>query len=157
MKEKNSRLETLKLLISSQEIGCQEDLLKALAIEGVHITQATLSRDLKQLKVAKAASINGKYTYVLPNETMYKRVPSPRTAREMMKVSGFLSVAYSGNMGVMKTRPGYASSIAYNIDNGGIEQILGTISGNDTIFIAFKEPYDKDEMTQRMQNVISQM
>lgn len=74
-----------------------------------------------------------------------------------MKVSGFLSVAYSGNMGVMKTRPGYASSIAYNIDNGGIEQILGTISGNDTIFIAFKEPYDKDEMTQRMQNVISQM
>ena len=157
MKEKNSRLEALKLLISSQEIGCQEDLLKALSVEGFHITQATLSRDLKQLKVAKAASINGKYTYVLPNETMYKRIPTPRTAREMMKVSGFLSVSYSGNLGVMKTRPGYASSIAYNIDNGGIEEILGTISGNDTIFIAFKEPYDQEEMTRRMQNVISQM
>ena len=138
MKEKNNRLEALKLLISSQEIGCQEDLLKALSVEGFHITQATLSRDLKQLKVAKAASINGKYTYVLPNETMYKRIPTPRMAREMMKVSGFLSVSYSGNLGVMKTRPGYASSIAYNIDNGGIEEILGTISGNDTIFIAFK-------------------
>ena len=157
MKEKNNRLEALKLLISSQEIGCQEDLLKALSVEGFHITQATLSRDLKQLKVAKAASINGKYTYVLPNETMYKRLPTPRTAREMMKVSGFLSVSYSGNLGVMKTRPGYASSIAYNIDNGGIEEILGTISGNDTIFIAFKEPYDQEEMTRRMQNVISQM
>ena len=157
MKEKNSRLEALKLLISSQEIGCQEDLLKALSVEGFHITQATLSRDLKQLKVAKAASINGKYTYVLPNETMYKRIPTPRMAREMMKVSGFLSVSYSGNLGVMKTRPGYASSIAYNIDNGGIEEILGTISGNDTIFIAFKEPYDQEEMTRRMQNVISQM
>ena len=157
MKEKNSRLETLKLLISSQEIGCQEDLLKALSVEGFHITQATLSRDLKQLKVAKAASINGKYTYVLPNETMYKRIPTPRTAREMMKVSGFLNISYSGNLGVMKTRPGYASSIAYNIDNGGIEEILGTISGNDTIFIAFKEPYDQEEMTRRMQNVISQM
>ena len=157
MKEKNNRLEALKLLISSQEIGCQEDLLKALSVEGFHITQATLSRDLKQLKVAKAASINGKYTYVLPNETMYKRIPTPRTAREMMKVSGFLSVSYSGNMGIMKTRPGYASSIAYNIDNGGIEEILGTISGNDTIFIAFKEPYDQEEMTRRMQNVISQM
>ena len=157
MKEKNNRLEALKLLISSQEIGCQEDLLKALSVEGFHITQATLSRDLKQLKVAKAASINGKYTYVLPNETMYKRIPTPRTAREMMKVSGFLSVSYSGNLGVMKTRPGYASSIAYDIDNGGIEEILGTISGNDTIFIAFKEPYDQEEMTRRMQNVISQM
>ena len=157
MKEKNNRLEALKLLISSQEIGCQEDLLKALSVEGFHITQATLSRDLKQLKVAKAASINGKYTYVLPNETMYKRIPTPRTAREMMKVSGFLSVSYSGNLGVMKTRPGYASSIAYNIDNGGIEEILGTISGNDTIFIAFKEPYDQEEMTRRMQNVMSQM
>ena len=157
MKEKNTRLEALKLLISSQEIGCQEDLLKALSVEGFHITQATLSRDLKQLKVAKAASINGKYTYVLPNETMYKRIPTPRTAREMMKVSGFLNISYSGNLGVMKTRPGYASSIAYNIDNGGIEEILGTISGNDTIFIAFKEPYDQEEMTRRMQNVISQM
>ena len=157
MKEKNSRLEALKLLISSQEIGCQEDLLKALSVEGFHITQATLSRDLKQLKVAKAASINGKYTYVLPNETMYKRIPTPRTAREMMKVSGFLNISYSGNLGVMKTRPGYASSVAYNIDNGGIEEILGTISGNDTIFIAFKEPYDQEEMTRRMQNVISQM
>ena len=157
MKEKNNRLEALKLLISSQEIGCQEDLLKALSVEGFHITQATLSRDLKQLKVAKAASINGKYTYVLPNETMDKRIPTPRTAREMMKVSGFLNISYSGNLGVMKTRPGYASSIAYNIDNGGIEEILGTISGNDTIFIAFKEPYDQEEMTRRMQNVISQM
>ena len=157
MKEKNNRLEALKLLISSQEIGCQEDLLKALSVEGFHITQATLSRDLKQLKVAKAASINGKYTYVLPNETMYKRIPTPRTAREMMKVSGFLNISYSGNLGVMKTRPGYASSIAYNIDNGGIEEILGTISGNDTIFIAFNEPYDQEEMTRRMQNVISQM
>ena len=157
MKEKNSRLEALKLLISSQEIGCQEDLLKALSVEGFHITQATLSRDLKQLKVAKAASINGKYTYVLPNETMYKRIPTPRTAREMMKVSGFLNISYSGNLGVMKTRPGYASSTAYTSDNGGIEEILGTISGNDTIFIAFKEPYDQEEMTRRMQNVISQM
>ena len=152
MKEKNNRLETLKLLISSQEIGCQEDLLKALSAEGFHI-----SRDLKQLKVAKAASINGRYTYVLPNETMYKRIPTPRMAREMMKVSGFQSIAFSGNMGVMKTRPGYASSIAYNIDNGGIAEILGTISGNDTIFIAFKEPFDPDEMTRRMQDVISRM
>ena len=157
MKTKTSRLETLKLLISSNELGNQEEVLKALRKEGFKLTQATLSRDLKQLKVAKAASMNGKYVYVLPNETMYKRIPTPRMAREMMQVSGFQSVSYSGNMGIMKTRPGYASSIAYNIDNGGIAEILGTISGNDTIFIAFKEPFDPDEMTRRMQDVISRM
>ena len=157
MKVKTSRIETLKMLISSKELCSQEEVLQELKKEGYTLTQATLSRDMKQLKVAKAASINGRYTYVLPNETMYKRIPTPRMAREMMKVSGFQSIAFSGNMGVMKTRPGYASSIAYNIDNGGIAEILGTISGNDTIFIAFKEPFDPDEMTRRMQDVISRM
>ena len=157
MKKKNDRIETLKMLISSKELSSQEELLRALKKEGIKITQGTLSRDLKQLKVAKAASMNGNYIYVLPNETMYRRVASPRTAREMLQTSGFLAINFSGNMGVMKTRPGYASSIAYNIDKGGIAEILGTISGNDTIFIAFKEPFDPDEMTRRMQDVISRM
>ena len=70
MKNKKKRLETLKMLISSQELGSQGELLKELAKEGFEVTQATLSRDLKQLKVAKAASMNGSYVYVLPNETM---------------------------------------------------------------------------------------
>lgn len=74
MKVKNSRLETLKMLISSMELSSQEEVLKVLEQEGFKLTQATLSRDLKQLKVAKAASMNGKYVYVLPNETMYRRV-----------------------------------------------------------------------------------
>ena len=120
MKVKNSRMETLKMLISSQELSSQEEVLKALSKEGYKLTQATLSRDLKQLKVAKAASMNGKYVYVLPNETMYKRVSNPRSLKEMMMTPGFLSINFSGNMIVIKTRPGYASSIAYNIDNHDI-------------------------------------
>ena len=71
MKIKTSRLETLKMLISSMELGSQEEVLKALRKEGYELTQATLSRDLKQLKVAKAATISGKYVYVLPNDAMY--------------------------------------------------------------------------------------
>ena len=122
MKIKTSRMEALKMLISSQELGSQEEVLQALAKEGYTVTQATLSRDLKQLKVAKAASMNGRYVYVLPNETMYKRVPNPRSAREMLMTSGFTSINFSGNMIVIKTRPGYASSIAYNIDNSDIPQ-----------------------------------
>ena len=66
MKVKNSRLETLKMLISSMELSSQEEVLRVLEQEGFKLTQATLSRDLKQLKVAKAASMNGKYVYVVP-------------------------------------------------------------------------------------------
>ena len=133
MKVKNNRLEALRLIISSQQLGSQDELLTALQKEGFKLTQATLSRDLKQLKVAKAASMSGNYVYVLPNETMYKRVNTPNTIREMMKVPGFISVNFSGNIGIIKTRPGYASSIAWNIDNSDIPEILGTIAGDDTI------------------------
>jgi transcriptional regulator of arginine metabolism len=63
--------------------------------EGFKLTQATLSRDLKQLKVAKAASMSGNYVYVLPNETMYKRVSTPGNIREMMAESGFVSLNFS--------------------------------------------------------------
>lgn len=129
MKLKSDRIETLKMLISSKELGSQEEVLSALAQEGYSVTQATLSRDFKQLKVAKAASMNGKYVYVLPNETMYKRVPTPRMASEMLRIPGYRSISFSGNIGVIRTRPGYASSIAYNIDNGHIEEIIGTIAG----------------------------
>ena len=77
MRIKKDRLETLRMIISSREMGSQEVLLAALQEEGFKLTQATLSRDLKQLKVAKAASMGGNYVYVLPNVTMYKRVSSP--------------------------------------------------------------------------------
>lgn len=154
MKIKTSRMEALKMLISSQELGSQEEVLQALAKEGYTVTQATLSRDLKQLKVAKAASMNGRYVYVLPNETMYKRVPNPRSAREMQMTSGFTSINFSGNMIVIKTRPGYASSIAYNIDNSDIPQILGTIAGDDTIFLVKKEGTREKDIIDQLAEII---
>ena len=150
MKTKTSRLKTLKLLISSNELGNQEEVLKALRKEGFKLTQATLSRDLKQLKVAKAASMNGKYVYVLPNETMYKRIHKPLSPGEMMRNPGFISINFSGNMGVIKTRPGYASSIAYDIDNCDIPEILGTIAGDDTIFIVIKEGFSHEETAESL-------
>ena len=150
MKTKTSRLETLKLLISSNELGNQEEVLKALRKEGFKLTQATLSRDLKQLKVAKAASMNGKYVYVLPNETMYKRIHKPLSPGEMMRNPGFISINFSGNMGVIKTRPGYASSIAYDIDNCDIPEILGTRAGDDTIFIVIKEGFSHEETAESL-------
>ena len=157
MKIKNDRLEALRMIISSQELGSQDELLTALKNEGFQLTQATLSRDLKQLKVAKAATMRGNYVYVLPNDTMYKRVSTPHSIREMMQVPGFLSINFSGNMGVIKTRPGYASSIAYNIDNNHVDEILGTIAGDDTIFIVIKQGVTKNEVIEALSEVVPNM
>ena len=157
MKVKNNRLEALRLIISSQQLGSQDELLTALQKEGFKLTQATLSRDLKQLKVAKAASMSGNYVYVLPNETMYKRVSTPNSIREMLKVPGFISINFSGNLGVIKTRPGYASSIAWNIDNSDIPEILGTIAGDDTIFIVIKEGIKHQEVIDALSDVVPNM
>ena len=141
-------MEALKLIISSKELGSQEEVLRELEKEGFKLTQATLSRDLKQLKVAKAASMNGKYVYVLPNETMYKRIHKPLSATEMMQMPGFVSINFSGNIGV------YASSIAYNIDNSNIPDILGTIAGDDTIFIVIKEGVSEGSIIDGLSNII---
>lgn len=150
MGAKLDRLAKLRMLISSQEICSQSELLEALKKEDIKITQATLSRDLKQLKVAKAASMNGKYVFVLPNETMYKRVVNPIPASQMLQESGVSSITFSGTLGVIKTRPGYASAIAYDIDNGNYPQILGTIAGDDTIFIVVQEGTDTNLLCRQL-------
>ena len=144
MKSKNSRLDSIKMIISSKEIGSQEELLQELAKEGFQLTQATLSRDLKQLKVAKAASMNGNYVYVLPNNTMYKRMTEPHSA----------SIEFSDNIAVIKTRPGYASSLAYDIDNNHFHEIIGTIAGDDTIMLIVREGCTRTSVKQALAHVI---
>ena len=128
------------------ELGSQEELLRALEQEGFRLTQATLSRDLKQLKVAKAASMNGKYVYVLPNETMYRRVTTPRKATEMLQRSGYVSVNISGQLAIVKTRPGYASAIAYDID-----------CCDDTIFVAIREGATRGQVLEALSYVIPEI
>ena len=154
MKTKDRRLEAIKMIISGKEVGSQEEVLNELRKEGSTLTQATLSRDLKQLKVAKAASMNGKYVYVLPNETMYRRSHKPLSAGEMLSNPGFLSINFSGNLGVIKTRPGYASSIAYNIDNSNVPEILGTIAGDDTIIIVLREGVDHNALIDGINDIV---
>ncbi len=156
-KTRDDRLDTLRMIISSRTMRSQEELLVALREEGFTLTQATLSRDLKMLKVVKASGNDGNYVYVLPNITMYKRVSTPSHVKEMMKVPGFLSISFAGNMGVIKTRPGYASSIAYNIDNHHVPYILGTIAGDDTIFIVIKENTDEHDVVAALSKVVPNM
>ena len=151
---KSKRLDSIKMIISSKEISSQEELLQELAKEGYELTQATLSRDLKQLKVAKPATTNGNYVYVLPNDTMYKRTIDVPSAGEMLLQSGFKSIDFSGNMAVIKTRPGYASSLAYDIDNREYKDIIGTIAGDDTILLVFRDGYSRNEIRQSLSQII---
>ena len=137
----------------SKEVGSQEELLQELNREGFELTQATLSRDLKQLKVAKAASMNGKYVYVLPNNIMYKR-STDQSAGEMLRNNGFISLQFSGNIAVIRTRPGYASSMAYDIDNRECPAVLGTIAGDDTIMMVLHEAASHEEIRVFLSQII---
>lgn len=154
MKGKNTRLNAIKMIISVKEIRNQDELLRELTKEGFTLTQATLSRDLKQLKVAKAASINGNYVYVLPNNTMYKRMTNPPGATEMMRHNGFIGIEFSGNIAVIKTKPGYAGSMAYDIDDRKLPGIIGTVAGDDTVMLVIREGYTHRNVTETLRQVI---
>lgn len=154
MKDKHLRQEAIKIILSSREIGSQEEILQELIKEGFTLTQATLSRDLKQLKVAKAASMNGSYVYVLPNDTMYKRSTTVKPVKEMMQTNGLLNIRFSGNIGVIKTRPGYASSMAFDIDMENIPYIIGTVAGDDTIVIVLEEGTPKETVRRQIQSIL---
>lgn len=155
MSAKSARLEVIRLIISSREITCQEELLQALSKEGYAITQATLSRDLKQLKVSKAASMSGKSFYVLPANTMYKRVREHRPIHEMMHNKGVTAIRFSGNLGVIRTRPGYASSVAYDLDNANLPEVIGTVAGDDTIIIALEEGSSREIVKMKIETIIN--
>lgn len=153
MNTKANRLDAIRMIISSQEIGSQEAMLQALSKEGFALTQATLSRDFKQLKVVKAANSVGKYVYVLPNTIINKR-PTEQSASEMLMKSGFISLQFSRNIAVIRTRPGYASSMAYDIDNRECREILGTIAGDDTIMMVLDEEATHEEVLNFLKRII---
>ena len=97
---KKDRLAALRLVILSNELGSQEEVIQAMARQSIAITQATLSRDMKQLKVAKAANSEGRYVYALPEESAYRRVHRPQTpAQNILPSPGYKSIQFSGNWG----------------------------------------------------------
>ena len=114
MKNKNNRLEAIRLIISEQDIKNQDQLLQVLNSRGYSVTQATLSRDLKKMKISKVANTYGDYLYVLPNHALLQKKSggSYDEVASSQPRYGFVSLNFSGNMAVIKTRPGSASSLA---------------------------------------------
>lgn len=130
MNNKQLRKVRTREIIRDKIISSQDDLLKLLKDEGFSLTQATLSRDLKKMKISKISDPLSGYRYILPEES----VPKPKS-----DVRGFLSLAYSENMVIIKTLAGYASPLAVLMDNNPSDLVVGTIAGRDTIFVALNE------------------
>jgi transcriptional regulator of arginine metabolism len=154
MKNKRNRLQIITELLRSTVVGSQEELLNLLSERKLNVTQATLSRDLKLLKVAKTPLTNGTYKYVLPPIT--KTISPQGTFNHLTSHGAVLSIEFSGNLAVMKTKPGYASAIAWDIDNKGSVEILGTIAGDDTILIIPREGVTREQILTLMDITFSE-
>ena len=147
MKNKTDRLKVIKEVVSENLICNQDDLLKILKDKGFELTQATLSRDLKKLKITKTPTETGEYCYSINNA-----IHSSKKGES--KIIGSNSLEFSGQLAVLKTRSGYAGGIAAEIDSRATEAILGTIAGDDTILIIPREGYSRTEITKILSNVI---
>ena len=137
MKERIERLKVVKNIIKTNRIDSQETLLQKLAEVGYSVTQATLSRDLKYLKVGKVADGQTGYYYTIPSEE--ERKESERHYIQDF-LRGYVSVDWNDSLVVVRTFSGHSDSVALAIDNMGMDDVLGTISGRDNVvFIALKQ------------------
>ena len=143
MKNKTQRLLEIKKIILAEKIASQEELLKKLEEIGLEYTQATLSRDLKFLKVSRVVDDEKGYVYRLPsNDKSYEE----KKTNEDFTFMGFQSIKFSNNFGVIKTLPGYAPGIASLIDSLELFELLGTIAGDDTILLIPSEGVSKQDI-----------
>lgn len=142
MKDRNERLMAIRRLINGSNISSQEELLSLLERQGFSMTQATLSRDLKYLKVAKMPDSEKGYIYMLTERQL-----NDPSENENIPITGFVSIDFAQGMAVMKTLPGHASSVAYALDNLNSYEIAGTIAGDDTILIIPRDGVTKGDLT----------
>ena len=144
MNARVNRMRTISQILNAQVISNQEQLTQALRLQGVDVTQATLSRDLRDLRAEKKVMNDGTQKYVIP--------PDPIVEQKVLGIDSNLakmsirSIEFSGPFAVVKTRPGFANAVAYDIDTRGQELTLGTIAGDDTILVIPREGVSREEV-----------
>ncbi len=134
MKTRRTRLQQLEEIIRTVRVGSQEELLRELQAKGIEVTQATLSRDLKQLKVIKLPIDSGEYVYAFSSKAQVNPLSVDSSIWKEI-----LSVEFSRNLAIIKTRPGYASAVASDIDALNAPEFLGTIAGDDSVLLILRE------------------
>ena len=140
MNQKAQRLATVRKIIKGELIGSQEELITRLAECGISVTQSTLSRDLKFMNVAKVPHKTKGYVYVLPNTTHHDVNISSNI------FDSITGLSFSGNLGILKTKAGYASAISVPIDSLDNPYILGTIAGDNTVLIVLREDANRSQV-----------
>ena len=134
-------------LIKTREIGTQEELLDLLKSKGYDVTQATISRDIRELNLTKVNSGGKqKYAVIIKDEEF-----SDKYVRVLKE--GFVSMVSSGNLIVLKTVVGMAMAVATAIDALEMNEIIGCIAGDDTIFIAVSENSSTIEVMNRLKKL----
>lgn len=146
---KGQRHIKIREIITNYDIETQDELVDHLKNAGYNVTQATVSRDIKELHLVKVPLIDGRYKYSLPADQRFN--PLQKLKRNLM--DAFVRIDMAGHLLVMKTLPGNAMAIGALIDHLEWEEILGTICGDDTILIICKTP----EVTETIQSRFLEM
>ena len=148
--KKYTRQRIILDLIENVEIETQEELADYLLEKGIEITQATISRDIKELRLVKVLTSNGKYKYA----TIDNQYEGANERLAKILKSSVLSVDRAENIIVIKTLPGAAQVCASAVDNFKIEGIVGTIAGDDTIFIVISRSDMVESALNNIQNLL---
>ena len=154
MRERHNRLSVVKEIIKNNRIDNQDTLLDLLKEEGFNVTQATLSRDLKMLKVGKISDGWSGYYYSLPENDLVSE--SEKSYIQDVR-RGIISIEFSGNVGVVKTRPGHANSVGFALDVLNLPEILGSIAGDDTLFLVLRVGLTKEDLLESFQTRIPEI
>lgn len=137
-------------IIDKYEIETQDDLVTKLKEHGMDVTQATVSRDIKELRLVKVTSADGKAKYKAMNND------SSLISEKLLTIlrGGYVSSDYANNILVVKTLPGMAQAVASAIDSLGWPEIVGTIAGDDTILIITRAERIAEEMQEKFTSLL---
>lgn len=138
----------IKDIIETTVVETQEDLAEALKKRGIEVTQATVSRDIKELMLIKIPTGDGRYRYAYPLD---KSLVFSKNRMVRMFQDSVISFDYSGNIIVIKTLPGAANAVASTLDHANWPEIIGTVAGDDNILVVVKPAEAAPEVMQKME------
>jgi len=133
-------------ILKNEKIHSQEELQQRLKQEGKDVTQATLSRDLKFLGIARIPDRREGYIYTIKEDV--ETTPEPYLHDDIAR--GIVDIQFSGNLAIIHTKLGHGHSVAFSIDRLEIDDVLGTIGGEDTLLVVFREDVDKSSFIKRL-------
>ncbi len=149
---KARRQKKIMELIERYEIETQKELVTALRREGYAITQATISRDIKELGLVKVPAGNKAYRYALPHE---QRGGNYQVRLERLFRDSVVSMDFSENLILIRTLPGTANAVASCLDHVAWNEIIGTVAGDDTILVIVKPKNAVNEVLERLNSLLT--